>query len=63
MGDLFDFDNDGPVSEEEEEEAFLLLMDDDDEEEELGRGGGGCLPVFLLFTVLLASAIALPIVL
>ena len=34
MSNLFDFDNDGVVSEEEDEEAFLLLMDDDDEEEE-----------------------------
>lgn len=48
MSNLFDFDNDGVVSEEEDEEAFLLLMDDDDEEEEEHPRTGGCLTVFLL---------------
>ena len=48
MGDPFDFDDDGQVSEEEEEEAFLLFMDDDDEEEEVASSNrGGCLSMVL----------------
>ena len=41
MGDPFDFDDDGQVSEEEEEEAFLLFMDDDDEENDDRSHRGG----------------------
>ena len=61
MGDPFDFDDDGQVSEEEEEEAFLLFMDDDDEEEEDGGSNrDGCLPMVLLIMGVTAAAVALP---
>ena len=60
MGDLFDLDDDGQVSEEEEEDAFLLLMDDDDEEEADRSYRGGCLPTILLIVGVSAVITALP---
>ena len=58
MGDPFDFDDDGQVSEEEEEEAFLLFMDDDDEEENVhGSPRGGCLSMVLLIVGITAAAV------
>ena len=62
MGDPFDFDDDGRVSEEEEEEAFLLFMDDDDEDEAaVDSRGCGCLSMVLLIMGVTAAAVALPL--
>ena len=55
MGDPFDFDDDGQVSEEEEEDAFLLFMDDDDDEEDHEVSHrGGCLSMVLLIVGVIA---------
>ena len=63
MSDLFDFDNDGKVSDEEEEDALLLLMDDDDDEEERrtqsGRGADGCLSVLLVIAFIVLVMVAI----
>lgn len=61
MTDLFDFDNDGKVSDEEEEDALLLLMDDDDDEEPpRSSHAGGCLTsVIMAFGVTVALSVLL----
>ena len=61
MGDPFDFDDDGQVSEEEEEEAFLLFMDDDDDDKDEDRSHrGGCLSMVLMIMSVTAVAFVLP---
>ena len=59
MGDPFDFDDDGQVSEEEEKEAFFLFMDDDDDEEDHdGSHRGGCLSMALLIMGVTVAVVA-----
>lgn len=57
MGDPFDFNDDGQVSEEEEEDAFLLFMDDEDDE---GSHKGGCLSMVLLIFGITVAIVAFP---
>ena len=63
MGDPFDFDDDGQVSEEEEEEAFLLFMDDEDEDEDSGARRDGCLTAILIAAGITAAVATLPFLL
>lgn len=63
MGDLFDFEDDGQVSEEEEEEALLLFMDDEDEDEDSGTQRGGCLTAILIAAGITAAVATLPFLL
>ena len=53
MSDLFDFDEDGIVSDEEEEDAVLLILDDDDEDEpRRAPRSAGCFTVLMVIAAL-----------